>query len=72
MLELVHVFPLVQQDFTIAVVDDGFFHNLGRNDVIHLLRNYHGLTEILSDCLKKILNIFTHIGRHKSLPTLFD
>ena len=36
-LELVHVFSLVKQDFTVGIVDDGLLHDRGTDDVIHLL-----------------------------------
>ena len=39
MLELVHVFPLVQQYLAVGVVDDGLLHNRGRDDVVHGIQN---------------------------------
>ena len=45
MLKLVHVFPLVQKDLAVGVVDDGLLHNRGADDVVHLLGHHHGLTE---------------------------
>ena len=70
MLELVHVFPLVQKDLAVGVVDDGLLHNRGADDVVHLLGHHNGLTEIFPDGLEQILDIAAHVGGHKGFPTL--
>ena len=72
MVELVHVFSLVKQDFAVRVVDDGLFHNRRRDDVVHLLGHHNGLAEILADGLEKVQNIGTHVGGHQCFPALLD
>ena len=67
-LELVYVFPLVKQYLAVRVVDDGLFHNRGADDVVHLLCHHHSLAKIFSDGLKKVLDVFAHIGGHQGFP----
>ena len=72
MFELVHIFTLVKQYLAVRVVDDRLLDNIRGDDVVHLLRHYHGLTEILSDGFKEILDVFTHVGGHQGFPTFLN
>jgi hypothetical protein len=56
-VELVHVFALVRQDFTIRIVDNGFLYNRRLNNVIHFLRDNNCFAKELSDSLKEVLDI---------------
>ena len=72
MFELVHIFTLVEQYLAVRVVDDRLLDNIRGDDVVHLLCHYHGLTEILSDGFKEILDVFTHVGGHQGFPTFLN
>ncbi len=71
LVELVHVLALVEKYLAVGVVDDAFLDHGRGNDVVHLLRHHDCLTIILSHGLIHIAQIFSHVRRRESLPSLF-
>ena len=72
LVELVGILALVQQNFTIRVVDDCALDDIRGDDVLDLLRDDDGLAKEFSDRLKEVFQVFRHALLADCFPRFFQ